>query len=145
MNKKITTSKKYTVNKRDLLVGLLMATGSALCTYILDMLSYESFEFNYRKIAIVGISAGITYLLKNFFTESHIITKPVTDKEIDIIDKANEENGTLGYDVDKFMEEHIDNKYNPDATGGLSEVYHHLELFVEDIKEKFILIKIKNK
>jgi branched-subunit amino acid transport protein len=66
-------SKLFTIDTRDLLHGLLVAFLTALITGTIDMLSKgTSFDWATMKpVLIAGISAGLSYILKNLATNSH--------------------------------------------------------------------------
>jgi branched-subunit amino acid transport protein len=66
-------SKLFTIDTRDLLHGLLVAFLTALITGTIDMLSKgTSFDWETMKpVLIAGISAGLSYILKNLATNSH--------------------------------------------------------------------------
>lgn len=69
----VTTSKRYTLNIRDFLRGLLIAVVSAVLTALLTMLEAEDFVIQWKKMAIAGATAGVAYLLKNLFSPSEIV------------------------------------------------------------------------
>lgn len=60
---------RYSLKLRDWLKGLLMAVGAPVLTFIIDSLNEGELTLNWRKLAVVAISAGLMYLLKNFFTD----------------------------------------------------------------------------
>lgn len=60
---------RYTLKFRDWMKGLIMAIGAPVLTFIIDSLNEGELTLNWRKLAIVALSAGLMYLLKNFFTD----------------------------------------------------------------------------
>lgn len=69
------TSKKFKLNIRDIAYGFVVAVFGAMVT-ALDhlLLKGEGFHFDkatFTTILNIGITAGVAYLLKNFFSNSH--------------------------------------------------------------------------
>lgn len=69
----VTTSKMYRLKAPDWLKSALMAAGSAVATALIQVLSTTPVVINYKQIAQVGVTAGLIYLTKNFFTPSKTI------------------------------------------------------------------------
>ena len=69
----IITSKQYTLDWRDAGKGLIVAIGTAILPLIQESLGKG--PINWQLIGTAGISAGIVYLLKNFFTPSRTVIK----------------------------------------------------------------------
>lgn len=68
----IVTSKKFSLGKYDYLKALLMATGTPVIEYLIEKLNTGTWsEINWAHALAVGASAGLLYLSKNFFTNSH--------------------------------------------------------------------------
>jgi len=68
-----TKSKIFGVNVRDLLYGLVVAVLSAILTEIHQLLTTEVFELSWVRIRptiYVGLTAGLSYIIKNFFSNS---------------------------------------------------------------------------
>jgi hypothetical protein len=65
-------SRLFTIDTRDLLHGLLVAFLTSLITGTIDMLSKgTSFDWaTMQPVLIAGISAGLSYILKNLATNS---------------------------------------------------------------------------
>jgi len=57
------------LNSQDFLKGLIVAVGSAVVGVISTSLQEGSLTFDFKKIGIIALSAGISYLTKNFFTK----------------------------------------------------------------------------
>ena len=64
------TSKIFTLDWRDLGKGLLMAVLGAIFGIVLPSLQAGSFEFDWKKIGASALVAALTYLSKNFLTNS---------------------------------------------------------------------------
>lgn len=72
------TSKFMALDMKDFLKGLLVSAGSAIVTTIQNMISSGSIDW--KAIGSVALAAGVAYLVKNFFTDSHVMV-PVTKTE----------------------------------------------------------------
>lgn len=68
-----TTSKQFTLNIRDILKGLLVAVLTPVFTIIITSLEAGSLVFDWVAIGTTAAVAGLTYLLKNFFTPGVIM------------------------------------------------------------------------
>ncbi len=79
MSKKST---RYKLLLRDYLKAVIMAIGAPVLTFIIDSLNADQFTFNWKKLLIVAISAGATYLLKNFFTDDIKTSKKILNETI---------------------------------------------------------------
>lgn len=67
-------SKIFGVNVRDLLYGLIVAVLSAILTELHQSLSTKVVDFSWVRIKptiYVGLAAGISYIIKNFFSNSN--------------------------------------------------------------------------
>lgn len=71
--KKITTSKKYTLNWRDIGKGLIVAVGSAVIAACQTALDPNTLTFNWRFVIGSGLAGAFAYLGKNFFESSKVI------------------------------------------------------------------------
>ena len=80
-----TSSKRFTLNGNDFIKGLIMAVGGAAVTLLLDSLNAGSFDFDWKKIVAGALTAGLTYLAKNFFDKPKVVLTDVTDKTIDAV------------------------------------------------------------
>ena len=80
-----TSSKRFTLNSNDFIKGLIMAVGGAAVTLALDSLNAGSFDFDWKKIVAGALTAGLTYLAKNFFDKPKVVVTDVTDKTIDAV------------------------------------------------------------
>lgn len=58
---------KYTLTKREILKGVVLAAISSTLFFIQDCLDSGSLHFDWKKIAIAAISGAVAYLLKTFF------------------------------------------------------------------------------
>lgn len=76
---------RYTLKLRDWIKAAIMAIGAPVLTFLLDSLNAENFVFNWSKLATVAASAGIVYILKNFFTDDMIVAQKVIEERIETV------------------------------------------------------------
>jgi len=57
------------LDQRDWLKGLVVAVIASVLTVVLEVLNQGSLDFDYNKIAVVGLTAGVAYILKNLGTD----------------------------------------------------------------------------
>ena len=74
-------STMYKLLTRDFLKALIMAIGAPVLTFLYDSLKAENFVFEWKKLLIVAASAGVAYLIKNFFTDDIKISKEILKNE----------------------------------------------------------------
>lgn len=70
------TNKQYTLNYRDLLRGVLIAVLTAVLTSVYEAIQQgglKSIEWN--ETLGIAVTAGLAYLIKNFFTPTEIVVK----------------------------------------------------------------------
>jgi hypothetical protein len=70
-----TTSKQFTLNLNDVTKGLLMAVIGAVISPIMESLNAGQLSIDWKHVAAGAITAGLGYILKNFFTPSQTIVK----------------------------------------------------------------------
>ena len=66
------TSSKYTINRNDLIKGLLMTVIAAILTTAYQLLVEVGLDWtadDFKEVVIIALTTGISYLLKNFFTD----------------------------------------------------------------------------
>lgn len=80
-----TTSKRWTLNLRDLLRGLLVAVISGVLTALLPLLQDPEFIFKWRNIGVVAATTGISYLLKNWISPGEIVINNPTQANIEAV------------------------------------------------------------
>lgn len=75
-------SNKFTLHARDFLKGLLMAFGTAFFTTLTASLVSGSMPniVQIKFAAIAGVSAGIFYISKNFFTNDIPIAEKILEE-----------------------------------------------------------------
>ena len=76
----VTTSKRFTIDWRDAGKGLVMAVIGAGLTALQN--SIETGHINWKAVGTVSLTAGVGYLLKNFFEPPKTvvtITPPVKE------------------------------------------------------------------
>lgn len=59
-----------TVDKKDAIKALILAIVVPVLNIVIETLNSGVLSFDWKKIAIVGISAGLAYILKNWLTNS---------------------------------------------------------------------------
>lgn len=69
------TSKLYSLDKNDLLKGLLMAVVTPCLVIIQSSLDSGTLTLDWKNIGMAAVGGGVAYLLKNFFTASQVVTK----------------------------------------------------------------------
>ena len=80
-----TSSKRFTLNLNDFWKGLLVAVGGAIVSAALTSLEQGSLTFDWKKIAVGALTAGLAYLGKNLFDKPKIVITGVKDETIDAI------------------------------------------------------------
>lgn len=65
---KASTSPLHSINATDLLHGLIVAIGTPIIPILMASLNAHSFVFNWMVIGTTAAGAGLTYLVKEFFT-----------------------------------------------------------------------------
>lgn len=74
MEKQTVTSKKFSLDWKDAAKGFVMSVLTAFFTVVYTSLEAGSLEFDWKRIGIVSITAGVAYLVKNFFTPAEVKT-----------------------------------------------------------------------
>lgn len=82
------TSTQFTINKRDLIKGLIVAVITPVFTIIIDSLNQNSLSFNWKAIGITALSAGFAYVIKNFLTPAKIIVTDVPKTVVEDVKKG---------------------------------------------------------
>lgn len=72
MNKKV-ISKQYSLKKRDIIRGLIMAILTPALLIIQQSVEAGSFTFDWNQVAMASVAGGLAYLLKNFLEPSKTI------------------------------------------------------------------------
>jgi hypothetical protein len=76
----VTTSKRFTLDWLDALKSVAIAVLTPAVYYIYDVLSQDGEPINWKKVWKLAITAGVAYLIKNFFTPSQTVVKTPTDE-----------------------------------------------------------------
>lgn len=71
------SSPLYSLNKQDLLKGLLMAVLTPAVFIIEQSVNAGSLVFDWKTILMASLGGGISYIIKNFFTPAE---KPKTEE-----------------------------------------------------------------
>lgn len=69
------TSSLFNLDLKDLTKGFLVAVISAFITALQNSAAAGSIIFNWQNIGSVALAAGLSYLCKNFFTPSKIVSQ----------------------------------------------------------------------
>jgi len=85
MAEKVLVSKQFSLEARDFLKGLIMAVGVPVLTIVQELIPHYDINIIYK----AGISAIITYLLKNYFAAPQVTT----------IQSSNEKAVSVGEDI----------------------------------------------
>lgn len=75
-------STKFSLTLSDFWKGLIVAVGTAIFPIITQSLDANQLTFNWKLIATTGIGAFLTYLAKNFFTDT-------TSQAVKTLEKQN--------------------------------------------------------
>jgi len=76
-----TTSKQFSLNLSDVSKGLIMAVIGAAISPIIESLNAGTFAIDWKHVAAGAITAGLGYLMKNFFTPSQTIIKSMPKED----------------------------------------------------------------
>ena len=68
------TSPLFTIDFKDLGKGLLVAVGGAVIAAIETSVQAGALTFSWKAIGGVASAAGLSYLVKNFFTPAQTVT-----------------------------------------------------------------------
>lgn len=71
-----TTSPLFTINWQDALKGFIVAAISAPLTIITISLDAGTFTLDWKKIGIMALTAGLSYIVKNFLTPQTVVSQP---------------------------------------------------------------------
>lgn len=71
------SSPMYSLNKQDLLKGLLMSILTPAIFIIEQSINAGSLVFDWKTILMASLGGGISYIIKNFFTPAE---KPKTEE-----------------------------------------------------------------
>lgn len=81
------SSNQFSVNMKDLAKGLLMTVLGSVLTVVYTSLDAGSLDIDLKKAVIVGVTAGVSYILKNFFEPAQVRTV-ISNKEASEVRKA---------------------------------------------------------
>lgn len=70
------TSKQFTVDIWDILKAFVVASISGAIPAIIESLNTGSLNIDWRSVTVVALSAGLGYLVKNFFSPQKIVASP---------------------------------------------------------------------
>ncbi len=75
-----TTSSQFTLNLKDVLKGLLVAVLTPVITIIIDSISSGGLTFNWTLIGVTALTAGLSYIVKNFLSPGTVVIEQPTDR-----------------------------------------------------------------
>ena len=79
------TNQQYSINWSDLARGLLIAVLTAVFTTVLDQIQTLGLTLDWKEIGVIALTAGISYVLKNFLTPTEIVVvNPPADAVADV-------------------------------------------------------------
>ena len=86
---------RFSLKARDWIKALLMAIGAPVVTFLIDSFNAEEVVINASKLTNIAISAGLVYILKNFFTDDLKVANKVISEKIESVKKDDEVKPTL--------------------------------------------------
>lgn len=86
----VVTTKRFNLNMSDWVRGLLVAVVTGPITIILDSLNQGTLTFNWKMIATVALSAGLSYILKNWLmTPNEITIKNPSNEQVQAVNEGD--------------------------------------------------------
>lgn len=79
--KKVTTSKQFRVNWRDIAKALLIAAITPVLVIVQSELDSGNMP-SWKSIGMAAVGGAVAYLIKNFFTPSQTVIKQPKEDEI---------------------------------------------------------------
>ena len=77
MENVVKTSALFSLNLADAAKGLVVAVVSAVLSGVYTALTTTPIVLDFKQIGLVGLTAGIAYLVKNFLTPAQVVAKAV--------------------------------------------------------------------
>ena len=78
MESTVKTSSLFSLNLADAAKGVLVAAVTSVLSCVYAALTTTPIVLDFKQIGIVGLTAGLAYLIKNFLTPSQVVSKAVT-------------------------------------------------------------------
>lgn len=78
---KTVLSQQFSLKWRDALRGLIVSVLAAVITVVQASIDAGDLNFDWKKIGTVSVTAGIAYVVKNFFEPAKVITTASTNTE----------------------------------------------------------------
>lgn len=87
------TSQQFTLNSRDIIRGLITAVITAFLTSIYQGIEAGSFPTaaQLKTAGLIGLGAGISYLLKNWLSPTEIVITPASKDQVEAIKSGDAE------------------------------------------------------
>ena len=100
MATEVTTSKKYSVNWRDILQGLIMATITPVFVLVQNSLDAGILQFNWKQLGMAAVAGLLAYLGKRFFTPTQTIIAVKPALPDNLVKKLNDDgDGESGTEI----------------------------------------------
>lgn len=87
----LVASSQYSINGTDFWRGMLMAVLTPIVFIIASSVNAGSLVFDWHGILIAGISGGLAYLIKNFFTPTAITVVDPSKASVDAVKEGTAE------------------------------------------------------
>ena len=83
----VTTSKQFAIGCKDVVKGLITAFLTAFVTSVYQWISNGSFPTGdqFKTAGLIGLSAAMAYLIKNFFTPAEVVVTGVKNDTVDAV------------------------------------------------------------
>ena len=88
----VITSKKFTLQWRDVIRGVLMAAMTSALVIVQQSVESGNLNFNWQSIAMAAIGGGVAYILKNWLIEpaKTIVTSDTNLKADNVSEKIKD-------------------------------------------------------
>lgn len=91
-NETVVTTKRFNLNLSDWVRGLIVAVVTGPITIILDSINQGSLTFDWKKIGLVALAAGLSYVIKNWaFTPNEVTIKNASKETVEDIKSGDAE------------------------------------------------------
>lgn len=88
----VITSKKFTLQWRDVIRGVLMAAMTSALVIVQQSVESGNLNFNWHSIAMAAVGGGVAYILKNWLIEpaKTIVTSDTNIKADNVAEKIKD-------------------------------------------------------
>lgn len=84
-----TTNQQFTISLKDVARGVLLAIVGAVLTFLQGVWATGQVVFDWEQIGSVALIAGVSYLIKNFFTPSEIVIVDPPKDDLQAVKKGS--------------------------------------------------------